>query len=521
MADKDLFSPSAEPPTAGLLVTNHLNLMYMLAAGLVMPPTGFEDKYYTDTLECFPGWVPLFINDPPREAIEMSTRETEHLKPAIVEIDLSGVSGKVMAISANGVEGREFPHGFSGSESVILVPAPVPVSRIKSVLFRSLADKKACEADAKDFGNVPLMEFDRKIWKQFNKAPSGAWPPTAGLIERKVSLQHPFAAGAVMAMLLRFANLGDQAVRTCRIAFDSDESAPMPTEDHPILAGLGSWIVTGEVSLPELQDSGLDRTGLQNVSQARLFWEGVERLMEWREAGRQGDAESVLLDHLARSANSLDVSVQKGVQKLRTTLKSLTGLTDASPNEMFERHPTPLAHAMTLFFLRDDCADLYDYRSDRLAKLDWLVAAILFGIRDGWMRLPLRLRADRALSDAVSHRMARLSHRIADTGLDLGDPPPRVRPLRESLGDGQTWRAREKRAALELAKMRKWDCVHTRIDLRAGEYRLIVKGNVVSIEVPGEPRISPEVDHDRFFGLLAEARLDSDTEKKIRKTLGD
>ena len=64
MATADMFGstsvpPPAKAPDSGLLVTNHLNLMYILAAGLVMPPAGFGDKYYRDTLECFPGWIPL------------------------------------------------------------------------------------------------------------------------------------------------------------------------------------------------------------------------------------------------------------------------------------------------------------------------------------------------------------------------------------------------------------------------------------------------------------------------------
>ena len=91
MATADMFPSRHEPgsakaPHSGLLVTNHLNLMYMLAAGLVMPPTGFGGKHYRDPLECYPGWIPLFIGKAPREAIESSTTEAAHLKPCIVEI---------------------------------------------------------------------------------------------------------------------------------------------------------------------------------------------------------------------------------------------------------------------------------------------------------------------------------------------------------------------------------------------------------------------------------------------------
>ena len=75
-------------------------------------------------------------------------------------------------------------------------------------------------------------------------------------------------------------------------------------------------------------------------------------------------------------------------------------------------------------------------------------------------------------------------------------------------------------ATLTLARAQKWDCIHTHIGLGAGEYRLVVKAGSTSIEVPGEPRISPEVERDRFFELLSGARVDHSTETKVRRELG-
>ena len=42
-----------------LYITNQMNLMMILAAGLFMPQQGFGDKYYRDLLQLFPGWIPL------------------------------------------------------------------------------------------------------------------------------------------------------------------------------------------------------------------------------------------------------------------------------------------------------------------------------------------------------------------------------------------------------------------------------------------------------------------------------
>lgn len=524
MRTADMFEPSApapaKAPTSGLLVTNHLNLMYMLAAGLVLPPAGFGGKYYRDTLQDFPGWIPLFVGKVPREAIESSVAEAAHLKPNIVQVDLSHLAGMVMAIGEDGLQEMRFPDQWSGTERAILVPAPLPVSRITCLTFRSMDDKRACEADAKDFGNVPLEDFKpRKHSKAlFDKATSAPWPPAEGPAKRITPLQQPLAAGGVMAMLLQFANLGEQAVRACRTAFDPDDGVSS-ADDHPILSELGTWIREGSaLRVPVESDS--DRVGLQNASQARLFWDAVDRLVSLHDTGHTGGVEQVLVDHLAEAAGSIDSRLQAGVRKLHDTLDSLTGLAGGTATELFERHDTPLAHAMILFCLRQDCADLVEYEIDRLAEPDWLAAAILFGVRDGWMGLPLRLRAGRGLADAVSHRMARLSHHVGSTGIDLGEPPERPRPLRELFGDGSHWRSRERTAALQLVRAQKWDCVHTRVSLGAGEYRLVVKGGSTHIEVPGEPRISPEIDLDRFLDLLSSVRVDRVTEAKVRKALG-
>ena len=92
-------------------------------------------------------------------------------------------------------------------------------------------------------------------------------------------------------------------------------------------------------------------------------------------------------------------------------------------------------------------------------------------------------------------------------------------PLRELFSDDADWRARERAAALELARLHRWDCVHTRITLGTGEYKLSVKSGSTYIEVPGMPKITPEVDRDRFLSLLANARLNGETEAKVRRTL--
>ena len=260
-------------------------------------------------------------------------------------------------------------------------------------------------------------------------------------------------------------------------------------------------------------DSGDGRAGSRDATRKYLFWGAVEKLLEWRCRGRVGDAEDSLLEWLAAAETVLDSRLQAGIQTLGASLSSLRGLAAATTSELFERHPTSMARAMTLFFLRSDCADLLDFSNDALHEPDWLVAGVLFGVRDGWLGIPLRLRAIPGLSDAVSHRMARMAHRIAGTELSLGESPPRIRTLREALGENP-------RAALDLARWQKWDCIHSRISLGRGEYRLVVEGGSAHVDLAGEPKVDSRVDLAKFLQYLGRSRLDPKAELKVRRSLG-
>ena len=527
MTTAELFeSPDAtvhtEAPESGLLVTNHLNLMYMLAAGLVLPSTGFGAKYFHDTLGEFPGWIPFFIDKVPRKAIEMSIREAAHLKPVIVEFRLSGLAGPAMAFGDRGCQEIRLAESLERATQALFLPAPLPTSRILSIIFATPDDKRACEAEAKEFGNVPLKDYRCRTSKPlFAKSTQSPWPCDTGPAERDAPVQAPLALGGVMAMLRLLANFGECAVEAYRTAFEPRVRVPFTLEEYPILAHLGAWITDGrvEVRSPPTDKPATSRIDLQKRSQATLFWSSVQHIVDWRKTGEVENVEDLLINNLARSGADLNPRLRAGVGKLHDTLVSLTGLGSATASELFERHDTPLARALILFFRRRNCVELLDYQSELLTEADWLAAAILFGARDGWLKLPLQLREGRPLADAVSHRMAQLSHCIAQSGLDLGEAPPRISSLRELFGEGSGWQADENRAALELARAQKWNCIRTRISLRTGEYKLIVKGGSAQIELPGEPGIRPEVDSDQFLELLAKARLDNRLEATIRKIL--
>ena len=504
-------APAMSIPPIGWTVTNHLNLFYMLGAGLVMPPAGFGDKYYQDTLGSSPGWIPLFLGKKvPADALTFSTREAAHLRPVILEIELTGLSGTVVDSFDMG---KASIGQAKSTKACLWLPAPLPTTRIKRIVFASQTEQKATEADAADFGNVPLGSFKRCVVKTaFTRSTGVPWPPRDGPAPRETPLQAPLATGAVAAMFLHLGNRGALSVRACQAAFNSDEAPSIP--DVPLLSTLSTWVRTGMASPPVETPADV-----QPPPHEQLFWGAVDRLVMWRSGPDSLSAEDVLLSYLESELEALDQRAKAGAKKLLDTLVSLTGLGTGTTTELLARHQTPLARAMILFFLRDRCVDLLDFENDDLCEIDWLAAAVLFGVRDGWLALPLALREISGLAAAVSDRMARLSHRIAGTDIDFGAPSPRVRPLRELFATDAEWSREQDAAAQELVHTHGWDCATTRISLAPGTYQMVVDRGGTHIETFGEPKITRTIDQHRFFDFLTKSTIKQGVEARVRKRL--
>jgi hypothetical protein len=502
--------PVAKDPVRWMLVTNQRNLLYMLAAGLVMPPKGFGKKYYRDTLENFPGWIPLFSDAVPKQAIEYSIGERSHLIPCIATMNLSSLRGTVMAVEVDGAAKEiHFPDGLDGSEKMILIPAPLPISWITSIAFQSREDKANCEADARDFGNVPLNDVKREISaRDFTAATNSVWPqPEMGIPVIEVALGAPFAAGGMMAMLLHLANHSEVGMKLCQLSFDAGDRFAQSIPD-PLLASLGEWMLTGHP--PDTSD----------VS-SMLFWSIVEKVATNRFSEVPATPLDVVLSHLESEGERLGDRMHQALAKLASDLRTIASFSDSTITEIFERHPKTFSRVMTLFFLRDKCVELLEFKHHLLTESDYVAAAILFAAREGWLGLPLQLRSASTLQTAVSHRIAAMAHRIANTGLDLGPLPPRPIPLRELFMSTQKgWSNVQKEAALALARECKWDCIQTRVSLGKGDYRLVVDGGGVHILLVGEAKaVLTEVDRNQFFTALSQTPIPDKLDRKIRDLL--
>lgn len=494
------------------MVTNHLNFFYMLGAGLLMPPKGFGGKYYKDTLKPFSGWIPVFPGQIPMSAIDLSVAEKDYLVPCILEIDADRFESEAVSADHDGkTRNITFPRDVDGTEAFVLLPAPLPVTRITSVFFRSQNDKASCQRSAGDYNNVDLSGVQLRVQKKlFEKTTKSPWPQdTKGVPERDVVLERPFAVGGILAMLARFGNIGDRAIDAGKIAFDQEGGENDGTKSSSIVKATSDWLNSRR---PTRKESGLGTTD--------IYWRLIDCLVVAREHGLDLAPHDAIISELKEIETRVDEKIRPNIEKLIKDLEGVAGLGDYSITDLLMRHENrPLSRALLLFFLRDGCAELLEFRHDLLEEHDYIAAAVLFGAREGWNRLPTAVRSMAGLENACTYKMAAASHKAAETTIDLGPLPARPESLRELLSARPEGKAQQA-ARVTLAKACGWDCVNTRVSLGKGDYSLSVDGRGVHIVFKGEPRcVVTEAGNDVVLKHLETVLVPTDVENAVRSSL--
>ncbi len=494
-------------PGKWLLATNHLNLMFMIASGLIMSPRGFAGKYFKDVLSVLPGWIILFPEVAPRAAIDLSVSEEKRLIPCLVDVDLSTLQGSVKAVHENqAVLDTIFPEGVDRNTCALLVPSPLPVHWIRSIVFQSGDDKDRCAEDAGEYSNVNLQPFKRSVDSRlFARAPESFSVPSLSDIEQMdFSPDLPQAAGGLMGMFFQTANISRLSLEVFKIAFDP-EQVQNDIIDEPILQWLPLWLKKGDI--PEFD----------NISE-NIFWNLVNIIAGNRSDKEFSTSQDLIINYLETRKESLDEKLKAALSRLSDDLIALTAFSALTVSDLMKHHRRPFSRALISMFLRDNCSELLQFRHPDFTDKDFLAAAVLFAARDGWLGLPLDLRGHPGISDAITHRMAAMAHKIQGLNIDIGPPPSRPVPLLELfIPDPGDWTAVQKKAALLIARESRWDCINTRISLGRGQYRMELDGRGLHIFLPGEVKaVVSEVDKEVFFEKLRWLDLPLKFEEKVR-----
>jgi hypothetical protein len=498
------------------LVTNHQNMLYMLAAGIAMGPAGFRGKYYLDSLGVYPGWVPFFRPGKkiPRDALDQATCERKHLLPCVASFNLSKLSSPVQILSRDGrMRDVASPSARKGKNDIaILIRAPLPLTLLSKINFRSPEDRQAFEHAAQDVSNVDLSSSQIEVSESlFSTTADIAWPPERlqGQLFEAASDNLPalgLAQGGVLAMLYHTANRSDLGLAAFKLAtkteHDKDDNLSI---DDPILKELPNWLNSG-------QNSNQGDIG------AQLFWGVIRSLIDEQMKDQPPPPVEVALAYLeSQLAELSEDKFRTYLERLIADMRDCFGLGGGTITEQFERHKGPLSRSLLLFCLREHCTDLLEFSHDLLSDAEYVLASILFGVRDGWLQLPHELR-NPDLSAYVSGRMAYTEHRKRGDEFRVDEPSCPI-PLRDFFNGA--WNEMKKSVALELAHKCHWnDCIQTRITLAESDGPEEFKRNGSQVLLPGEVTAVTEVVKGNFLHRLGSwPPIDSDLESELRNRL--
>jgi hypothetical protein len=212
------------------------------------------------------------------------------------------------------------------------------------------------------------------------------------------------------------------------------------------------------------------------------------------------------------------------LERLVSDMRSTFGLGGGTISQLFERNKGTLSRPLLLFCLRERCMELLDFSHPNLSEEELLVAAILFGVRDGWIGLPVELRTANGLSRFVEHRMFEAESGQQGGQLSFEPAPPRPLPLREAVvrSEGADSEVRHASLAKVVSRLGWHDCIVSRFRFPLGRYRMNVTANGIEVVVRGELS-PPAVELDREGLLKRVSRwppLPRDHELELRAALG-
>ena len=255
---------------------------------------------------------------------------------------------------------------------------------------------------------------------------------------------------------------------------------------------------------------------------AGLFWGVIQSLVEAQMQERPQTPIDLALAYLEKRLDRQPEKDRPHLERLIADMRGFSGLGGGTITELFERHQESLSRSLLLFCLREHCIDLLEFSHPLLNGAEYLVAGILFGVRDGWLGLPKELR-NQDLSAYVSFRMADAEWRKRDESLDM-NAPPRPKPLRELFtSPSGEWSKKRREVAEELASQCDWnDCFETHITLAGGEnlpQSFERKG--LHLVLPGKSQaIDVKVNEAKFLHRLGQwPPIAPQIESEVRKRL--
>ena len=407
------------------------NLKAILSHGLICGSAGYK-KYYVDISSDFPGFIPIFRNGSGGhgDALIKAREEADDLVVCLLEIHLPQiVSGNVYLPNNDIIDINSCKNNYEDDPlDTILLPSPLPLSCIKQVIFESLDVKKTFEDDVKCYGDTPqgvlklvaaTNKSDKNLFKrntQISVAPITANVSKAagGDFEQKVPSKNTvnfnkvYSLGGLLCTLFYFTKNGSI---TNNFFADCTRLEKRENTDNTLASGINDYFYPqGE----HTKDSNPQMMILHNVL-------------------------NILIEHKSRECISAIVNFLQAEESFnrpneRTRAKELSGrlsgfyhnTTDSKASTLFASSSSKVEKALLLLAHRDDVtgligtdiADLEVFNEE-----DYIIAAMLFGIRSKYYKIPISIRQYAGIHEYISNLMAQYTHTVANSGIVFKKTP--------------------------------------------------------------------------------------------------
>lgn len=404
------------------LPTHTENLEMFLTSGLVTCVSGFNGAYVTDVMTDYPkGYVPFFSKDNLYSALKKSQEDSENLTRCIVELDASSIINHTVyaKIECNNEVVQDSMYvklsldelKDEGEFSTILIPSPLPLQCIKSVIFENAEIKNnVLKSIQLKLGKLPEKFFinDAKLFNVEKIAVSftgmncivNEQREVIELSDRDVPYVKIFSMGGMLALMFYQSKnsilSADCFLKCCDLEIISEHS-------NSEFRLINNYFF----------DAYYDDEYTQLYSNILDIVSGIN--------GKVGESKWAIINFL-ESKNELEAGLKTFAFKMAERLRGLEErLIDITPKEAFSKlsefyskNPSKnkILMILSMYFFRDNIQTMLKFHHPNFKDVDYVLFAMFYGVSFKYIGLPEVIKNINGLNFYVSNRMAEYAQRI-------------------------------------------------------------------------------------------------------------
>lgn len=486
------------------LVTNTENLEYYFDCNMIVESQAFEKNSYVCDIQAKRpiGYLVISAQSNLSEAIKEATTEDPNLIACLIEIDLQVINLKTAyARDLNGsyrLVSSEMLEDLSIDE--LLIPSPLPISVIKSIVLRDVKIKNEYEKNiSSSFGQFSKNYFlhNSKLFEAKKKSDLSA-ALSQDLLTTDVSpaintglqdipailidYQKAFSLGGALSLAYYQTKNGRKSCDLFKYLINDDNSATS-TNEH--LSSLKNWVNNPNPS----SDLDLFFKQILDISSTESDFGTIQYyLLQYFENKNETPEKYSKVSGLAKRLRQIiektyDGDLNSYFKKLINHYES-EGIGNSKPYLL-----------ISMIFIRDHIETALKFYHEDFTEDDYFLIATFYGLFRGIKRTPTRIRQILHLRDWVSHQMAQfLSKQIGSQVQFIKTPQPPILIHEKHIKTTTNTKAQDKlQTLLSHLKINENDVLIWLLNTK-GEYT--VKGSTISFST--RPKLTADIQHDRL-----------------------